>query len=326
VGRSSANIDVLVADLSNDGILGMDFLLAAACIVDLKNLQIICEDEIVSCRAEDARPFCARVALQSTVVIPAGEELIIPGKIVQEGGKVITGTGMMEPTPRNALAERGLILGRSLVDMDAKTIPVRVWNPGTEAEIVHKGATAGRIYPVDPKMVVENTPPTVICNTLSSDSSGEIKMPEHLTDLLERSSQHLSSDEISQVEKLLYEFQDIFSKGDHDLGCTGLVKHTINTAGAAPTRQRYRQLPMSQQAEADTHVKDMLERKVIEPSASPWASPIVLVKKKDGTTRFCIDYRKLNDLTIKDAYPLPRIDDTLDALSEAKWLSTMDLA
>ncbi|KRX77679.1 Transposon Ty3-I Gag-Pol polyprotein, partial [Trichinella patagoniensis] len=70
----------------------------------------------------------------------------------------------------------------------------------------------------------------------------------------------------------------------------------------------------------------MLRRDVVEPSSSPWASPIVLVKKKDGSCRFCVNYRQLNNLTRKDAYPLPRIDDTLDALAGAQWFSTLDLA
>ncbi|KAK6171893.1 hypothetical protein SNE40_018316 [Patella caerulea] len=76
----------------------------------------------------------------------------------------------------------------------------------------------------------------------------------------------------------------------------------------------------------DKMVDEMLTSGVIEPSCGPWASPVVLVKKSDGTLRFCVDYRKLNSLTIKDAYPLPRIDETLDALSGVKWFSTMDLA
>ena len=65
---------------------------------------------------------------------------------------------------------------------------------------------------------------------------------------------------------------------------------------------------------------------VIQQSSSPWASPIVLVQKKDGSTRFCVDYRKLNSVTRKDAYPLPRIDDTLDTLHGSRWFSTLDLA
>jgi hypothetical protein len=69
----------------------------------------------------------------------------------------------------------------------------------------------------------------------------------------------------------------------------------------------------------------MLDRGVIQPSSSAWASPVVLVTKKDGSTRFCIDYRKFNDFTSKDAYPLPRIDDTLDALAGSVYFSTLDL-
>ena len=70
----------------------------------------------------------------------------------------------------------------------------------------------------------------------------------------------------------------------------------------------------------------MLKNGIIEPSKGPWSSPVVLVKKKDGTTQFCIDFRTVNDLTKKDAHPLPRINDTLDTLGGAQWFSTLDLA
>jgi hypothetical protein len=77
--------------------------------------------------------------------------------------------------------------------------------------------------------------------------------------------------------------------------------------------------------EVDKHIDEMLQKKVIEPADGPRSSGIVLVKKKDGSTRFCVDYRRLNDLTTKDAYPLPRIDDSLEQLSGNKWFSTLDL-
>ena len=70
----------------------------------------------------------------------------------------------------------------------------------------------------------------------------------------------------------------------------------------------------------------MVDQGTIEPSDSPWAAPIILVATKDGTTRFCVDYRKLKNVTHKDAYPLPRIDETVDTLSRAQWFSTLDMA
>ena len=81
------------------------------------------------------------------------------------------------------------------------------------------------------------------------------------------------------------------------------------------TKSTPRELPLSDNSKR--LLDDMLERKIVEPATGPWSSPIVLVTKKDGTPRFCVDYRRVNSLTRKDAHPLPRIDDTLDTLSGA---------
>ena len=93
---------------------------------------------------------------------------------------------------------------------------------------------------------------------------------------------------------------------------------------AAPVRQPVHQVPPQRKEEVCKLLNEMLERGVVEPSTSPWASPIVLIRK-DGSTRFCIDYRKLNDMTQKDAYPLPRINATLDTLHGSQWFSTLNL-
>ena len=119
-------------------------------------------------------------------------------------------------------------------------------------------------------------------------------MQKYLKDLLNRSSKHLGSDQRGEVAAVLPEFADVFSASDDDdLGKTGIVRHRIDTGGAQPIRQRSRRMPIHQRAEAEAEVQKKLKRGVIEQSSRPWASPIVLVKKKDGSTRFCVDYRGL---------------------------------
>ena len=111
---------------------------------------------------------------------------------------------------------------------------------------------------------------------------------------------------------------------DFRLGSTGVVEHEIHTHGP-PIRQPYRRQNPEVRRQEQKQLKEMLEEGIVRPSSSPWASPVVMVKKKDGTLRFCVDFRKLNDVTIKDTHPLPRIDDTLEALKGAKYCSTLDL-
>ena len=139
-----------------------------------------------------------------------------------------------------------------------------------------------------------------------------------------------NNDSMGELEKnklyhLLVLYSDVFASDKTDFGRTNRIEHRIETEGAAPIRQRSRRIAPAQRAETTKLLEQMLQKKVIQPSTSPWASPIVLVRKKDGTLRFCVDYRKLNAVTRKDAYPLPRIDDALDTLGSSKWFTTLDL-
>ena len=135
----------------------------------------------------------------------------------------------------------------------------------------------------------------------------------------------LSEAETKEFYHLLLDYSDIFAINDSDIGRTNALKHNITTGESKPIRQPARRLPPHQRDKVNKLLQDMQEKDVIQPSSSAWASPIVLVQKKDGSARFCVDYRKLNAVTIKDAYPLPRIDDTLDTLAGSKWFSTLDL-
>ncbi|KAL6489156.1 hypothetical protein MHYP_G00028970 [Metynnis hypsauchen] len=136
----------------------------------------------------------------------------------------------------------------------------------------------------------------------------------------------LCAQEQEEAQALLKKHQGIFSAYDGDLGCTTLVQHTIPLLDSVPVRQRYHRLPPSQYDLVRAHIQELVEHHVVCPSSSPYASPIVVVQKKDGSIRLCVDYHQLNAKTRKDAFPLPRIEETLDVLSRAKWFSTLDLA
>ena len=137
----------------------------------------------------------------------------------------------------------------------------------------------------------------------------------------------LNDSQSGQLEELLRSYEDIFSSGTHDFSRTNKITHKINTGDTIPIRQPPRRLPGNRREEVGSMIQTMIGQDVIQPSCSPWTARIVLVKKKeDGSTRFCVDYRRLNDVTKKDAYSLPRTDDTLDALAGAKMFSTLHLA
>ena len=128
------------------------------------------------------------------------------------------------------------------------------------------------------------------------------------------------------LAKLLAEYSDLFAEKDSQLGSTGLIKHSIDTQGYGPIRLRPYRAARRQKDEMERQIDEMMQANVIRPSTSPWAAPVILVEKKGGEQRFCIDYRKLNGLTKKDSFPLPRIDDTLDMLHGKMFFTTLDLA
>ena len=111
---------------------------------------------------------------------------------------------------------------------------------------------------------------------------------------------------------MLYRFSDVISLPDSDIGRTEIIQHHINIQSAKPIKQAPHRLPFHHHKEVKKLVESMLDNKVIELSNGPWASPIVLVKKEDGSTRFCIDFHQFNSITRKDAHPIPRIDETLE--------------
>ena len=108
-------------------------------------------------------------------------------------------------------------------------------------------------------------------------------------------------------------------------GCTNLARHGITTGDASPIRLPPYRLPHAYRDTVRQELKEMKEQGIIEPTASDWAAPIVVVRKKDGSIRLCVDYRKLNAVSVVDAYPMPRIDDLIDLMGQARFISILDL-
>ena len=123
----------------------------------------------------------------------------------------------------------------------------------------------------------------------------------------------------------MLDHQDTFAKSKTDIGLCTVVQHDIDTGDTKPIKQSPRRPPLNSGTAEDEIIDEMLSSGVIQPSDSAWASPVCLVRKKDNTYRFCIDYRKLNAVSHKDAHPLPDIREALDSLKGAKHYIVLDL-
>ena len=148
---------------------------------------------------------------------------------------------------------------------------------------------------------------------------------EHIRCLIERLSDDLTAEQRVRAEEFIKSRMHVFSKSEFDIGRTDVLHHRIDTGDNAPHYERLRRHPTTQLPMIDQHVEQMLQHDVIEPAASPWCSNVVMVKRRDGSMRFCIDYRKTNELIKKDKFPLPKIDTCLDMLNGSRYFSSCDL-
>ena len=217
----------------------------------------------------------------------------------------------------------GLLASPALVQVKRGTAYIPIVNVGSTEALLYPRTVVGGLNEVTVVSLptgVSEVPSTVA--TVASQSVSA-SVPEQIA-AMDLSS--LPAEEQVKVRSLLTKYAPVFAAHDGDLGCTNLIAHDIPLLDNAPVRQRYRRIPPSDYEVVKEHINKLLESQVIRESCSPYAFPIVLVKKKDGSLCLCVDYRQLNQKTRKDAFPLPRIEESLDALTGARWFSTMDLA
>lgn len=243
-----------------------------------------------------------------TTVLESGCEYVVPGTV-----------------PLRYAAD--VLVAHIVVQTQQSTnIPIRVFNPGTQPVTLKKGTVAGLLQPAKVMGEEELQPWEVltVSEPVNSDSVS-VSVPNHLHVLYAESCATLLEDDYGRVARLLQTYNNVFSTGPSDLGRTSLVQHNILATPGQPVKQSPRRMASDNRLAADQQVQQSLESGVAQPNNSSWAAPIVMVKKKDQSPRLCVDYRPLNEQTFKDAYPLRRIQDTVDTLSTAKYFSTLDL-
>ena len=247
--------------------------------------------------------------------------------IVIHPNQVVTINGIVRDTSQyeNAVTENlddscdfNVCLRIVAVKNNSKTarVPVRVCNISARPITIKPNTQLCSLQEVN---VIKTMDPSCDSVLVEGSSKSFQDLGIHLP------KENLSPGELNKASDLLGKWKHIFSTGRTDLGFTDLIEHEINLVDETPFIEPYRRIPPALFEEVRQHLKEMLDAGAIRESQSPFSSNVVLVRKKDGSLRFCIDYRKLNNRTVKDAYYLPRIEETIDTLSGSKYFSKLDL-
>ena len=312
----------IVRHLPVDCLLGADFLIKNQAIIDCNRMVLQLGINIIPITGNNDDLKSSLPTTEGYICAP--KNIQIPGRTVQlikgsiklpDQQKVCTDKNILIE-PLNTASHSHILTACSISRVDNNQMAlIQVMNTSPDPFTLYKGSRLAMFLQQQNVMVVTerklvqtpNLAPTVIP-----------------TDSLNVGS-HLSPSQREQLFSLLQSFHNVFSSPQKPYGRTNAIHHSIETTGP-PIRQPLRRVPYSLQDTINTEVEKMLDNRVIRPSTSPWSSPVVLVRKGDGSWRFCVDFRKVNDVTRKDAYPLPRIDSTVESLRGSVYFTTLDLA
>lgn len=245
----------------------------------------------------------SRIKISESLTIPQNSTTTVIGKLVS----FLTKNAENMIIEHNIFSNVGVEMPKLLLKTNQPSfpIPIPIVNVSENPTTIFEEQTIGTME------IVRNFEEQVIhvVNSIQENSeivsqSSDKVVPEHLKSIFEIISKSHTESQIEQIKDLLIAYQDIFMVPDGKLGRTGPVKHTIDRPIKLPPKR----LSAKQNEIVDNEIDNMLDDNIIESSSGPWASPILLVKMKDGSICFCIDYRKVNVVVKKDAYPLPRTD------------------
>lgn len=337
--------EIIVAKIEDDGLFGHDLLVKGDAEILYKEGAIQFLGIQIPCKQVGYSSRIRRIRAADHFKIPPHSEMIIDVFIDRlDGDDDLQKTVILEPSI-HFQEKYDLIMAASLSDMKSRvTHSVRLLNSSPECVSVNQDVTLGMAEEIDlivnltevenqanTQLLQDSNQPDSLDNGFQQHGVRRINgscfdiIPPHLQDLFQKACTDRPEAEIWKIADILIKYQDTFSKDEFDLGYTNLVEHTIDVGDHKPIKQPPRRVPIAFASEEETVIKHLEQQGIIRKSTSPWASPICLVRKKSGKVRPCVDYRRLNEITKKDAFPLPRVQDCLDAVSGAKLFSTFDL-
>lgn len=293
--------------IRQDGLLGLQFLRETGIVLDFASASMLVDGHIIPIRTSHRSPTVCHISLSEDFELTANSETNIPGATLSRPLEVI---GIVEPRS----VDKSINVLSTLEVPTLGKVNLRVVNQLDRAVTLSKGTKLGNFVPIQVRgCEIKELDEIESSKSISENNNSRV--------IDEIKSTELQGSERDTLDQLLQSFKDVFST---QLGRTDHVQHSIVTTGR-PVKQPPRRTAPTEKQEIDNQIDSMLQRDVIRPSTSPWASPVVLVKKKSGDMRFCIDYRRLNAQTEKDSFPLPRVDDILDTLAGKKYFSGLDI-
>lgn len=282
-------------------ILGWDFLSSASAVISCRQPTIhIADTQQPNYQAAPRQTL----KLNADHVLAAGCEEILS----VTSDEIVNGDVVAIPCSR--LLPQGIAIATCLVRFVCGSAALVARNTTHLPILLSHGTTIAS--------VADSRPAAVVSSGQRSSNKPASASPGDLSILAATLSPDLTPNQTKLLLDLLSKHRASFDVHSPGLRQTTATEHRIQTDGSAVIRRGPYRVSSSERKIIEDNVADMLKRKVIRPSTSSWSSPVVLVEKKDGSVRFCVDYRALNKITRKDVYPMPRIDDALDCLQGAE--------
>jgi transposase InsO family protein len=296
--------------LHHSMILGLDFMEKHKANIDMGNKVLYIQNNSAQAGSYQTDVGLARTA--TPIRIPPQQEITIPVKISKhKHGQVL----LLEPLP--GIANDNIAGAKCLVKVIKGKSQFRLLNPTDQEIFLPQGRPIATAAPIETDSIQPLEP-----TDSSTDQSPSINSanPQVNTEPIEVNLEHsdLSPEQKTQLTEFLQNNRDVFATNLKQLGKTDLYQHRIDTEPCNPIRQRFYRATPTVRAEMTKQIDEMLDAGIIEESSSCWQSPVVMVKKKDGSFRLAIDYRVLNKYTKITTFPLPRLDDVFDSIGESK--------